>query len=103
MDLLAPVAHGRGRLRRPGRAADNVLILSGFDPEVGRVVGQVGHHGHERDGDDRGTPFGTNPLANSTGADKNDVLAAINAKWNNRSKAAIGYIGSKEGALPALR
>jgi len=54
-------------------------------------------------GEDRGTPFGTNPLANYTGADKNDVLAAINAKWNNRRKAAIGYIGSKEGALPALR
>jgi secreted PhoX family phosphatase len=54
-------------------------------------------------GEDRGTPFGTNPLANYTGADKNDVLAAINAKWNNRKRAAIGYIGTKDGALPALR
>ena len=54
-------------------------------------------------GEDRGTPFGTDPLANYSGADRNDVLAAINARWNNRKKAAIGYIGTRDGALPALR
>lgn len=36
-------------------------------------------------------------------APKSDVLDAINAKWNNRKKAAIGYIGTKDGALPALK
>jgi len=54
-------------------------------------------------GEDRGTPYGSNPLANYTGADKAEVLAAINSKWNNRKRAAIGYIGTKEGALPVLR
>jgi uncharacterized protein len=54
-------------------------------------------------GEDRGTPFGTNPLANYTGSDRDAVLAAINSKWNNRRKSAIGYIGTREGALPALR
>jgi len=54
-------------------------------------------------GEDRGTPFGTNPLANYTGTNKDSVLAAINTKWNNRKKAAIGYIGTTTGALPALR
>lgn len=32
-----------------------------------------------------------------------DVLNAINAKWDNRKKAAIGYIGTENGALPALK
>lgn len=54
-------------------------------------------------GEDRGTPFGTNPLANYTGPDRDAVLAAINSKWNNRKRSAIGYIGTREGALPALR
>lgn len=53
-------------------------------------------------GEDRGTPFGTNPLANYTGADKDAVLAAINQKWNGRKRSAIGYIGTRDGALPAL-
>ena len=55
-------------------------------------------------GEDRGTPYGANPLANYLGADKADVLDAINKKkWNNRKKVAIGYIGTKDGALPALK
>lgn len=53
-------------------------------------------------GEDRGTPYGTDPLANYLGADKDQVLAAINAKWNNRKKVAIGYIGTVRGALPAF-
>jgi secreted PhoX family phosphatase len=54
-------------------------------------------------GEDRGSPFGSNPLANYTGADRAEVLAQINSKWNNRHRAAIGYIGTKEGgALPAI-
>jgi secreted PhoX family phosphatase len=31
------------------------------------------------------------------------VLGEIDAKWNNRKKAAIGYIGTVDGALPALK
>ncbi len=31
------------------------------------------------------------------------VLAEIDAKWNHRKKAAIGYIGTADGALPALK
>ena len=31
------------------------------------------------------------------------VLAEIDAKWNHRKKAAIGYIGAVGGALPALK
>jgi hypothetical protein len=31
-----------------------------------------------------------------------DVLTEINARWDGRKKAAIGYIGTVEGALPAL-
>jgi hypothetical protein len=54
-------------------------------------------------GEDRGTPYGANPLANYLGADKADVLDAINKNWDNRKKAAIGYIGTKDGALPALK
>jgi len=54
-------------------------------------------------GEDRGTPYGANPLANYLGADQAGVLAAINEKWNDRKKAAIGYIGTKDGALPALK
>lgn len=41
-------------------------------------------------------------LANYLGTDRNDVLNAINSKWNNRKKAAIGYIGTRDGALPAF-
>lgn len=41
-------------------------------------------------------------LSNYTGLDRDDVLANINSKWGNRKKAAIGYIGTAEGALPAF-
>ncbi len=40
---------------------------------------------------------GENNLASYTGADKSQVLSAINAKWGNRKKAAVGYIGVKGG------
>jgi hypothetical protein len=30
------------------------------------------------------------------------VIDAINFKWDNRKKAAIGYIGTQDGALPAF-
>ncbi len=40
-------------------------------------------------------PRRTNPLTNDTAVDKDDVLAAINEKWNDRKKVAIGYIGTE--------
>lgn len=42
-------------------------------------------------------------LSNYLGADRADVLNAINGKWRNRKKAAIGYIGTEDGALPAFK
>jgi len=36
------------------------------------------------------------------GADKMEVLDKLNQKWNGMQKAAIGYIGTPSGALPAL-
>jgi len=46
---------------------------------------------------------GEDNIGSYTGADKDDVLAKLNAKWNNLHNAAIGYIGTAEGALPALK
>ena len=46
---------------------------------------------------------GENNIASYLGADKDKVLEAINAKWDNRKKSAIGYIGTEQGALPALK
>jgi len=47
---------------------------------------------------------GEENIKNYTGADKQAVLDAINAKWNDRKKAAIGYIGLADGAaLPAMK
>jgi hypothetical protein len=37
------------------------------------------------------------------GADQAEALAKIDSKWGNRKRAAIGYIGTVQGALPALR
>ncbi len=45
---------------------------------------------------------GENDLPNYLGANKARVLSAINRKWNNRKKAAIGYIGLENSALPTL-
>ena len=42
-------------------------------------------------------------LSAYTGADKAQVAALIDSKWDGRRKSAIGYIGSKTGALPALQ
>jgi secreted PhoX family phosphatase len=41
-------------------------------------------------------------LSNYLGADRAEVLKNINDKWGNRKKAAIGYIGTEHGALPAF-
>jgi secreted PhoX family phosphatase len=34
------------------------------------------------------------------GADAAQVISSINSKWGNKKKAAIGYLGTTEGALP---
>ena len=47
MDPPIVVAGGARLLRRPLRAADEVLVLL-FDPEVRRVVGQIRENGHHR-------------------------------------------------------
>jgi secreted PhoX family phosphatase len=54
-------------------------------------------------GEDRGKVFWVDPLANYTGSDKAEVLDLLNKNWNNRTKAAIGYIGIANGALPAMK
>jgi len=46
---------------------------------------------------------GSGNISSYTGPDKEAVLAEINAKWDNKKKAAIGYIGLTDGALPSLR
>jgi secreted PhoX family phosphatase len=46
---------------------------------------------------------GEDDLKRYTGADKADVLARINSQWASKRRAAIGYIGTTEGALPALQ
>jgi secreted PhoX family phosphatase len=48
-------------------------------------------------------PGAADDFENYKGDDRQDVLAAINSKWGNRKKAAIGYIGTDAGALPALK
>ena len=45
---------------------------------------------------------GEGNISNYTGADKAVVLEQLNSKWNNRKKAAIGYIGTARGALPTF-
>ena len=42
-------------------------------------------------------------LAAYTGADRAEVASLIDSKWGNRKKSAIGYLGTKDGALPKLR
>jgi len=37
------------------------------------------------------------------GADAAAVTTAINTKWGNKKKAAVGYIGTSNGALPAFK
>lgn len=39
----------------------------------------------------------------STDPDWAKVSALINSKWNNRLKTAIGYLGTHDGALPAVK
>ena len=46
---------------------------------------------------------GEENLLKYSGADKDAVLEALNEKWNNRKKAAIGYIGLKDSALPKFK
>jgi secreted PhoX family phosphatase len=45
---------------------------------------------------------GEGGLPNYLGTDKDRILAAIDKKWNFRKKVAVGYIGTKTGALPAF-
>lgn len=45
---------------------------------------------------------GEGGLSNYLGADKDEILALIDQKWNFRKKVAVGYIGTMKGALPAL-
>ncbi|MBK7082593.1 MAG: DUF839 domain-containing protein [Betaproteobacteria bacterium] len=42
-------------------------------------------------------------LAAYTGTDKAEIASLIDSKWGNRRKSAIGYLGTKDGALPKLR
>jgi secreted PhoX family phosphatase len=42
-------------------------------------------------------------LAAYTGTDKAEIASLIDRKWGNRKKSAIGYLGTKDGALPKLR
>jgi len=46
---------------------------------------------------------GEENIKSYTGSDKAQVLGLLNSKWNNRTKAAIGYIGIEGGALPAMK
>ncbi len=46
---------------------------------------------------------GEGDISKYLGADKADVLDAIYDKWDDKKKAAIGYIGTKDGALPAFK
>jgi secreted PhoX family phosphatase len=46
---------------------------------------------------------GEGGLPSYTGADRAEVLAQIESKWGGRKKSAIGYIGTKTGALPAFK
>lgn len=46
---------------------------------------------------------GEGNIGSYLGPDKAEVLNALNSKWNNKTKAAIGYIGTEHGALPAVQ
>ena len=46
---------------------------------------------------------GEKDLKGYRGSDKADVLSRINKQWANKKRAAIGYIGTSGGALPAFR
>ncbi|MCG6897416.1 MAG: DUF839 domain-containing protein [Thiocapsa sp.] len=45
---------------------------------------------------------GEEDLKGYSGADKAEVLARINSKWGAKRRAAIGYLGTADGALPAF-
>jgi secreted PhoX family phosphatase len=46
---------------------------------------------------------GESGLPSYTGADKAQVTALIDSNWGNRKQSAIGYLGTKDGALPKFR
>lgn len=46
---------------------------------------------------------GEGGLKDYRGADKAEIQGKIDALWGNRHKAAIGYLGTVQGALPALQ
>ena len=41
-------------------------------------------------------------LDNYLGDDRQTILDMMNSKWNNLHRSAIGYIGTEDGAIPAL-
>lgn len=46
---------------------------------------------------------GESNISSYTGADKQQVLDALNQKWNGRKRSSIGYLGTTDGALPSLK
>ncbi len=60
----------------------------------GYILGNFQHPGEE---DQHGAFLG------APGITEADVLSAVDARWDNRKKAAIGYIGTEDGALPGFR
>lgn len=52
---------------------------------------------HPAEKDQEGEFKGAGPITEA------EVLGAIDGKWGNRKKAAIGYLGTDKGALPAMK
>jgi uncharacterized protein len=46
---------------------------------------------------------GDEGLKGYKGAGKAEIQGKIDEKWGGRKKATIGYIGTDQGALPALQ
>jgi len=59
------------------------------------IMGNFQHPGEFSDGN---PDWEDNPDDGTPG-----VESLLNSKWNNRLKAAIGYIGTEDGALPAIK
>ncbi len=58
------------------------------------IMGNFQHPGEQ---DQHGAFLGTLAMTET------DVLSAIDARWDNRKKTAIGYIGTEDGALPGFK
>jgi len=59
------------------------------------IMGNFQHPGEFSDGN---PDWEDNPDDGTPG-----IESLLNSKWNNRLKAAIGYIGTEDGALPAIK